>query len=79
MARAACILAGRGVLDWAQAWALVSTNPAQAAGLTDRGSIDIGKRADIVLLDPDAQRVVATIVRGRFAHLTAEGSDRLGG
>ena len=79
MARAACILAGRGVLDWAQAWALVSANPAQAAGLTDRGTIETGKRADIVVLDPVAQRVVATIVQGRFAHLTAEGSDRLGG
>ena len=37
MISAAFVLAERGVLDFAQAWALMSENPAQAAGLTDRG------------------------------------------
>jgi alpha-D-ribose 1-methylphosphonate 5-triphosphate diphosphatase len=77
--QAAFILARRGVLDLAQAWALVSANPAAAAGLTDRGVIAPGQRADIVLVDNSGAgpRVVATIAAGRLAHLDAEGARRL--
>jgi alpha-D-ribose 1-methylphosphonate 5-triphosphate diphosphatase len=78
MARAALTLAGRGVLDLSRAWALISANPAAACGLTDRGAIAEGLRGDIVLVDPATQRVIATIAGGRIAHLTAEGSARLG-
>jgi alpha-D-ribose 1-methylphosphonate 5-triphosphate diphosphatase len=77
MARAAFILADRGAFDLARAWALVSTNPAAAAGLTDRGTIEAGKRADLVLFEPAERKLVATIVAGRLAHLTAEGAGRL--
>jgi alpha-D-ribose 1-methylphosphonate 5-triphosphate diphosphatase len=77
MLRAALILAGRGVLDLPRAWALISASPAAAAGLTDRGSIAEGARADIVLVDPARQCVIATIAGGRLAHLTAEGAARL--
>ncbi|PPQ31770.1 alpha-D-ribose 1-methylphosphonate 5-triphosphate diphosphatase [Rhodopila globiformis] len=77
MLRAAFILAGRGVLDLPRAWALIAENPAQAAGLADRGMIAPGKRADMVLVDPATPRVVATIAGGRIAYLTAEGSRRL--
>lgn len=80
MARAAFVLSGRGVLDIAQAWALVSSNPAKAAGLDDRGTIAPGKRGDVVVVDPagGAPRVVATIAGGRLAYLDAEGARRLG-
>jgi len=77
MLRAALILAGRGVLDLPRAWALISANPAAAAGLTDRGRIAEGARADLVLVDPARQRAVATIAGGRIAHLTAEAAARL--
>jgi alpha-D-ribose 1-methylphosphonate 5-triphosphate diphosphatase len=77
MARAAFILADRGVFDLPGAWALVSTNPAAAAGLSDRGTIEVGKRADLVLIEPAERRLVATIAGGRLAHLTAEGAGRL--
>jgi alpha-D-ribose 1-methylphosphonate 5-triphosphate diphosphatase len=70
-------LAGRGVLDLAKAWALVSTNPATAAGLTDRGAIAEGLRADLVLIDPNVPRIVATIVGGQVAHITANGAARM--
>jgi alpha-D-ribose 1-methylphosphonate 5-triphosphate diphosphatase len=79
MMRAALILAGRGVLDFAQAWALVSTNPARAAGLSDRGVISLGKRADLVVLDPDVPQVVATFVAGHAAFLTHAGAQRARG
>jgi alpha-D-ribose 1-methylphosphonate 5-triphosphate diphosphatase len=77
MVQAAFVLADRGVLDLPRAWRLVSANPARAAGLLDRGTIEAGKRADLVLVDVAAWRVVATIAGGRIAHLTAAGSQRL--
>ena len=76
MLRAAMILAGRGVLDLPRAWALISTNPAAAAGLSDRGAIAEGLRADIVLVDPAVPSIVATVAGGRIAHLTADGASR---
>jgi alpha-D-ribose 1-methylphosphonate 5-triphosphate diphosphatase len=77
MPRAALKLADRGVLDLAKAWALISTNPATAAGLTDRGAIAEGLRADLVLIDPNVPRIVATIVGGQVAHITANGAARM--
>jgi len=77
MARAAFVLSDRGHFDLPRAWALISSNPAAAAGLTDRGAIEAGKRADIVLVEPTERKLVATIAGGRLAHLTAEGASRL--
>ena len=77
MPRAAFALQARGVMNLAQAWALISTNPARAAGLTDRGAIAEGLRADLVVIDPESTEIVATIASGRIAHLTAAGWDRL--
>jgi alpha-D-ribose 1-methylphosphonate 5-triphosphate diphosphatase len=79
MSRAALILAGRGVLDLDQAWSLISANPARAAGLSDRGIISPGKRADLVILDAETPQVIATIVKGQPAFLTRSGAERLGG
>lgn len=78
MLRAAFVMHERGVLDLPRAWALISANPAAAAGLHDRGMISAGKRADILLVDPDARRVVATIAGGRLAYVSADGAARLG-
>jgi alpha-D-ribose 1-methylphosphonate 5-triphosphate diphosphatase len=76
--RAPFVLAARG-MDLPRAWALVSANPAAAAGLADRGTIAAGRRADLVLVarDADVPRVVATVAGGRLAHVTAEGAARL--
>jgi alpha-D-ribose 1-methylphosphonate 5-triphosphate diphosphatase len=70
MALAPFVLAGRGALDLGAAWALVSSNPAQATGLDDRGRIAPGLRADILLVDAESgrPRVVATFAGGRVAH-----------
>jgi len=77
MLRAGLVLAERGVLDFAASWALISRNPAVAVGLRDRGEIAEGLRGDVILVDSTTQSVVATIVVGRIAYLTAEGSRRL--
>ena len=54
-------------------WPLISETPARAAGLTDRGRIEVGQRADLVLLDwPEGgtPRPLMTLVEGRLAHLS---------
>ena len=71
-------LAADHVLPLARAWDLVSSAPAHATGLTDRGTLAAGQRADILLVD-DAlalrPRIVAVIVAGRLAYLAD--ADRL--
>jgi len=70
---AAFRLAADGVLPLAGAWDLVSAAPAQAAGLSDRGILAEGYRADIILVDdelPLRPRIVAVIAAGRLVHLT---------
>ncbi len=67
------ILARNGVTSFAEAWKLVSQGPAEALGLSDRGVIAPGKRADLVLVAPEPQpRVVATIAGGRLVHLAEQ-------
>jgi alpha-D-ribose 1-methylphosphonate 5-triphosphate diphosphatase len=78
MAEAAFVLAGRGVLDLASAWALVSANPAAATGLADRGRIAPGLRGDVVVVDPGIRAPVATFAAGRLAWLSPLGAARLG-
>lgn len=56
-----------------QAMALVTINPARAAGLTDRGEIAVGKRADLVAVKhlgglPQADRVWVAGVPALSAH-----------
>lgn len=60
-----------GVAPLHALWPLVSDNPARASGLTDRGVIEVGKRADLVLVDwPEgaAPAVRRTWVAGRQAY-----------
>jgi alpha-D-ribose 1-methylphosphonate 5-triphosphate diphosphatase len=56
-----------GVVPLAAAWALVSRNAAQAAGLPDRGEIAPGRRADLILIDPHGPLpiVVSAFVEGQ--------------
>ena len=64
----------------ADAWKLVSTNPAEALGLDDRGKISVGRRADLVLVDdsdPFKPRVAATMVAGRWAYISPSDLSRL--
>jgi alpha-D-ribose 1-methylphosphonate 5-triphosphate diphosphatase len=70
---AAFRLAADGVLPLAAAWDLVSAAPAKAAGLSDRGVLAVGQRADVLLVDdaePLRPRIIAVIAAGRLVHLT---------
>ena len=77
MAEAAFVLAARGTLDLASAWALISANPAAATGLLDRGRIAPGLRGDVVVVDPATRAPVATFAAGRLAWLSPLGAARL--
>jgi alpha-D-ribose 1-methylphosphonate 5-triphosphate diphosphatase len=57
--------------DRSTIWALVSEGPAKAMNLTDRGRIEVGKRADLVLVDwPEGQApaIQGTWIAGRCAY-----------
>ena len=68
---AAFVLVERGILPLPQAWPLVSRTPAAAVGFADRGTVAVGRRADLIIVDASRgqPRVVATIVAGRIVHL----------
>jgi alpha-D-ribose 1-methylphosphonate 5-triphosphate diphosphatase len=69
---AAFQLAGQGLLPLHEAWALVSTNPAAALLLADRGAIEVGRRADLIVVDAHemaSPRLIATICAGKIAYL----------
>jgi alpha-D-ribose 1-methylphosphonate 5-triphosphate diphosphatase len=73
---AAFRLVADGILPLPDAWALVSSAPATAAGLKDRGVLAEGRRADIVLVDDSVAmrpRIVAVIANGRLVHLADAG------
>jgi alpha-D-ribose 1-methylphosphonate 5-triphosphate diphosphatase len=71
-------MARRGRMSLAAAWALVSANPAAAAGLADRGTLAPGQRGDVVVVDPAGPAVVAVFTQGELAQLGAGGAARLG-
>ena len=50
------------------AWDLVAAGPARLLGLTDRGSLVPGQRADLVVMDPSGH-VGATIAGGRITYM----------
>ena len=69
---AAFRLVADDVLPLPRAWNLISAAPARAAGLSDRGILTEGCRADIVLVDdevPMRPRIVAVIAAGKLVHL----------
>ncbi|MBP5680225.1 MAG: dihydroorotase [Bacteroidales bacterium] len=51
-------LAHQGYLTLHRVVELMATHPARRFGLTDRGEIAVGKRADLVLVDPQQQTTV---------------------
>jgi N-acetylglucosamine-6-phosphate deacetylase len=63
----------------AELWPAASRNAAQAIGVDDaKGSLEPGKDADLVLLDP-ALKVVVTVVEGSIVYSSDDGTGALGG
>ena len=74
--RAAFFLAESGVCDLPHAWALISEGPARLLGLSDRGRIEPGLRADLVVIDRATHRLCATICEGRLSWLSGDLAER---
>src|SRR6056297_2911149 len=74
--RAALQLADTGLLDLAGAWGLISSGPARVLGLSDRGDLSPGKRADLVVLDAKTRHICATLSSGRMSYLSGEAARR---
>ena len=67
------VLAGKHGMPLEQAWKLVSENPARAAGFKDRGVIENGARADLVVVETKpngSAAIIATIVNGKIAYIS---------
>jgi alpha-D-ribose 1-methylphosphonate 5-triphosphate diphosphatase len=65
-----------GILPLERAWALVSSGPARVLGLVDRGRLDVGLRADLVVVDQETREIAATIAGGRLSHLSGRAAAR---
>ena len=77
MAAAAFRLVDDGLLDLAEAWALISAAPARIIGLTDRGTLAPGQRADVVIMNRATRAVEGSIAGGRIAHLSGAAASRM--
>lgn len=74
--RAGLMLWQNGMMELKDAWGLVSSGPAGVLGLNDRGVLETGKRADMVVLERDSLRVAATLVQGRVSYMTGAIAER---
>lgn len=69
-------LVDRGVMPFEKAWAMVSKAPARIIGLADRGRLEVGRRADLVVMNPQTRGIEAVIAGGRLAHLSGAAAAR---
>jgi alpha-D-ribose 1-methylphosphonate 5-triphosphate diphosphatase len=76
---AAFKLVDDGLMGLARAWAMISEHPAEILRLADRGVIDYGRRADLVVIHQQTRAIEATISAGRITHLAGEAAHRFMG
>lgn len=76
-ARAAWRCVELGLLDAPEAWRLVSDGPARLLGLADRGRLEPGLRADLVVMDRATRRISMTVAGGQVAWLSGALAGRL--
>lgn len=76
LARAVFKIVDDGRMSLPRAWALISQTPAEILRLPDRGHIDYGRRADLVVVHATTKMVEATIADGRIAYLSGGAAQR---
>ena len=69
-------LVDRGILSLPKAWGLISANPAEILRMTDRGRLQPGLRADLVVIEAASRRIEATICGGRLTYLAGTAAQR---
>lgn len=72
LAQSAFALVARGHCSLPQAWAMISAAPARIMGLSDRGHLGQGARADIAVVNAQTHRVEMTLCAGCVAHLSGD-------
>lgn len=77
LAQAAWVISDERAADFATAWRLLSEGPARVMGLHDRGRLEPGHRADLVVMNPATRRIEGCIARGRASHLSGALAVRL--
>lgn len=73
---AAWALVDRGLKTLPQAWAMISERPAEVMRLVDRGRLDAGLRADMVIVNEATRSIEATICGGRMSYMAGEAAER---
>ncbi|MFD1341693.1 alpha-D-ribose 1-methylphosphonate 5-triphosphate diphosphatase [Litorisediminicola beolgyonensis] len=63
-------------IGWTSAWRLVSEGPARVMGFKDRGRIELGMRADLLVLDAE-DRVAMTVAGGVVSYASGPVATRL--
>lgn len=76
LAEAAWALVDRGLRSLPAAWAMISTAPADILRLTDRGTLDFGRRADVIAVDAKTRAIEMTIAGGVVTHLGPDAARR---
>ncbi len=76
LAHAAWSLVDSGAVSLPRAWAMISANPAEILRMADRGRLDPGLRADIVIINAETRVIEATICGGRLTYLAGEAGRR---
>ncbi|PZQ99841.1 MAG: alkylphosphonate utilization protein [Cereibacter sphaeroides] len=76
LAMAAWTLVDNGLLSLPKAWAMISTTPAEILRMPDRGKLNPGMRADMVVINRETRVIEATISAGRLAYLAGAAGRR---
>ncbi len=76
LAMAAWTLVDMGIASLPRAWAMISQAPAEILRLADRGRLDPGMRADLVIVNGETRVIEATIAGGQLAYLAGEAGRR---
>ncbi|NUB43572.1 alpha-D-ribose 1-methylphosphonate 5-triphosphate diphosphatase [Fertoebacter nigrum] len=69
-------LVDKGLCTLPRAWAMISSTPAEILRLPDRGRLDPGMRADLVVVNAATREIEATICGGRLSYLAGEAGRR---
>ncbi|TCP63199.1 alpha-D-ribose 1-methylphosphonate 5-triphosphate diphosphatase [Rhodovulum bhavnagarense] len=73
---AAWTLVDLGLASLPRAWAMISEKPAEILRLPDRGRLDLGRRADLCVVNAETRAVEMTISGGRLTYLAGEAAHR---
>ena len=60
------------VIDFAKAWSLISSAPAEALNLKSKGKLDLGYWADFNVLEPVQRSIEATLCQGQPPYMAGK-------